>query len=69
MKMDMRVQIHAELDRGPHMLEISGFLQRELNRLSQLPVPQTERVSSTELDRTFRECLIEVQGDRIQGAI
>jgi predicted nucleotidyltransferase len=58
-----------ELDRGPHIPEISNFLNRELDRLSQLSAPPTERASSAGLDQTFRECLIEVHGDRIQGAI
>ncbi|MEN6332635.1 MAG: nucleotidyltransferase domain-containing protein [Phycisphaerales bacterium] len=54
-----------ELDRGPHIPEISGFLERELDRLSQLQAPPSERVSSDDLDRVFRECLIETYGDRI----
>ncbi len=54
-----------ELDRGPHIPEISSFLKQELDRLSQLPSPASERISSADLDRVFRECLIEVHGDRI----
>jgi predicted nucleotidyltransferase len=53
-----------ELDRGPHIPEISRFLKQELDRLSLLQSPPSERVSSDDLDRVFRECLIEVYGDR-----
>jgi len=56
-----------ELDRGPHIPEISSFLKQELDRLSQLQAPPSERTSSAALDRVFRECLIEVCGDRIQS--
>lgn len=55
-----------ELDRGPHIPEISRFLKQELDRLSLLQSPPSERVSSDDLDRVFRECLIEVHGDRFQ---
>lgn len=53
-----------ELDRGPHIPEISRFLKQEVDRLSLLQSPPSERVSSDDLDRVFRECLIEVYGDR-----
>jgi uncharacterized protein len=55
-----------ELDRGPHIPEISRFLKQELDRLSQLQAPPSERVSSDDLDRVFRECLIETYADSIQ---
>lgn len=56
-----------ELDRGPHIPEISTFLKRELDRLSQLPTPQTPRTSCAGLDQVFRECLIEIHGNAIQA--
>jgi len=56
-----------ELDRGPHIPEISSFLKQELDRLSQLPAPQTERTSSADLDGVFRECLIETHGNCIRA--
>jgi uncharacterized protein len=55
-----------ELDRGPHIPEISGFLKQELDRLSQFQAPSSERGSPDDLDRIFRECLIGIYGNRIQ---
>ncbi|HSW02294.1 MAG TPA: nucleotidyltransferase domain-containing protein [Sedimentisphaerales bacterium] len=55
-----------ELDRDPHIPMISSFLKRELDRLSHVQGPSPERPSSVGLDHVFRECLIEVYGDRIQ---
>jgi len=54
-----------ELDRGPKIPLISNFLSRELNRLSLLEPPSAERTSWEALDRFFRECLIEIYGNRI----
>jgi predicted nucleotidyltransferase len=56
-----------ELDRGPQIPAISSFLKREVDRLSQLQAPRTARTSSVGLDQVFRECLIDVHGNSIQG--
>ncbi len=55
-----------ELDHGPHIPAISSFLQRELDRLSQIDAPLPVRTSSAGLDHVFRESLIEVYGDSIR---
>lgn len=62
-----RKRAGEELDRGPRIPAISDFLGQELARLSRKEPPPTCHVSSTELDRVFRECLIELYGDRFQA--
>jgi len=57
-----------ELARGPRIPIISDFLENELTRLSEQPAPPAPRTSADDLDRVFRQCLIDLYGDRIQPA-
>jgi predicted nucleotidyltransferase len=56
-----------ELDRGPRIPVISDFLDRELTRLAEKQAPPATRTSTEDLDRAFRQCLIDVYGDRIKA--
>ncbi len=56
-----------ELDRGPHIPAISGFLAREVDRLSALAAPSVARTSGARLDQVFREGLIDIYGVRIRS--
>jgi len=62
-----RKRAGEELDRGPHIPVISNFLSREVDRLSALAAPPAARTSTAELDRAFRECLIDIYDDRIRA--
>lgn len=64
-----RKRAGEELDRGPHISALTRFLAEELDRLSRLPVPPALRPSSSELDRAFRESLVEIYGDRIRTTL
>jgi len=51
-----------ELARGPRIPVISDFLEAELTRLSAKEAPPAARTSGADLDRVFRQCLIDVYG-------
>jgi hypothetical protein len=57
-----------ELARGPRIPIISDFLEHELARLSDKSAPPAMRTSTDDLDRAFRQCLIEVHGNRIEAS-
>jgi len=63
-----RKKAGEELDRGPQIPRISDFLARELDRLSAGQAPPAVPTSWAGLDQVFRECLIEIYGDRVQTA-
>ncbi len=65
--MDVRTQIKTELDRGPHIPAISSFLSHEVDRLSGLQAPPARHASAVGLDQVFRECLIDIYGDKIRA--
>jgi uncharacterized protein len=60
-----RKKAGEELDRGSAIPVLSDFLSRELERLSGRQAPPVMPTSSAGLDQVFRECLIEIYGDRI----
>jgi predicted nucleotidyltransferase len=62
-----RKKAGEELDRGPHIPVISGFLAHEVDRLSGLQAPPAKHTSSAKLDQVFRECLIDIYGDKIRA--
>jgi predicted nucleotidyltransferase len=64
-----RKRTGEELDRGPQIPVLSAFLAGEVERLSVLPAPPAAGTSSAGLDQVFRECLIEIYGDRIQASL
>jgi predicted nucleotidyltransferase len=61
-----RKKAGEELDRGPHLPVLSGFLAREVDRLSTLTAPAAVRTSGARLDQVFRECLIDLYGIEIR---
>ena len=64
-----RKRASEELDRGPHIPAISSFLSHEVDRLSGLQAPAAKHASGARLDQVFRECLIDIYGDRIRAAL
>jgi hypothetical protein len=60
-----RKKAGEELDRGPQIPVISSFLVRELDRLAERQAPPATPTTAAGLDQVFRECLIEIYGDRI----
>jgi len=62
-----RKKAGEELDRGPHIPVISSFLSHEVNRLSGLQAPPARHASPARLDQVFRECLMDIYGDKIQA--
>lgn len=62
-----RKQAAEELQRGPRIPVISDFLDRELARLAEKQAPPATRTSTADLDRAFRQCLIDVYGHRIEA--
>jgi predicted nucleotidyltransferase len=62
-----RKKAGEELDRGPHIPALSSFLSHEVDRLSGLQAPPAKHAAPAQLDRVFRECLIDIHGDRIQA--
>ena len=59
----------AELDRGPRNPLISGFLERELNRLGNGTQDPPKTRDPATLDRLFVEVLKEVNGEGIEQVI
>ncbi|MCL5280050.1 MAG: nucleotidyltransferase domain-containing protein [Planctomycetes bacterium] len=64
-----RKKAGAELDRGPHIPAISSFLSHEVDRLSGLQAPPARHASDARLDQVFRECLIDIYGDKIRANV
>jgi predicted nucleotidyltransferase len=64
-----RKKAGEELDRGPHIPAISSFLSHEVDRLSDLQAPPAKHTSPARLDQVFRECLIDLYGDKIRAAL
>ena len=62
-----RKKAGEELDRGPHIPAISSFLSHEMDRLSGLQAPPAVHSSLARLDHVFRQCLIDIYGNRIQA--
>jgi hypothetical protein len=60
-----RKKAGEELERAPRIPQISNFLAQELDRLSQLQAPPSQRKSTTDLDQVFRRCLIDIHGPYI----
>jgi hypothetical protein len=56
-----------ELSRGARIPAISDFLEAELARLSTKETPPATRTSAADLDRVFRQCLIDTYGTRIDA--
>ena len=59
----LRKRAGAELDRGPRNEIISGFLERELERLRAETHPSAKTLNTENLDRLFMDVLKEVNGD------
>jgi len=53
----------AELKRGPRIPVISDFLDREIQRLSQIAELTAVRLSAQAMDKVFHNCLIEIYGN------
>jgi len=53
----------AELKRGPRIPVISDFLDRELQRLSQIAELPAVRLPAQSIDKVFHECLVEIYGN------
>jgi predicted nucleotidyltransferase len=62
-----RKKAGEELDRGPHIPVISSFLSLEVDRLSALQAPPARHASPARLDQVFRECLIDIYGNKIHA--
>jgi len=56
-----------ELSRGARIRVISDFLEAELTRLSAKEPPPATRTSAADLNRVFRQCLIDLYGGRIDA--